>query len=142
MAYMNQEKKKIIKEELKKVVPENWKFSLSVLHQSKIVFKLKSADVDILQNIAENIDSENHYSLDKGYFDINPYYLDRQFSGEVLENMEKIKKALYVINHDNSDIMTDYFDVGYYVDMCIGDYDKPFVFTPPVESSKKRKMRI
>jgi hypothetical protein len=30
-------------------------------------------------------------------------------------------------NHDNSDIMTDYFDVGWYVDVNIGLWNKPYI---------------
>jgi hypothetical protein len=29
-------------------------------------------------------------------------------------------------NHDNSDVQTDYFDVGWYVDVNIGSWDKPY----------------
>jgi len=30
-------------------------------------------------------------------------------------------------NHDNSDIMTDYFDVGWYISVRLGKWDKPYV---------------
>ena len=30
-------------------------------------------------------------------------------------------------NHDNSDIQTDYFDVGWYVDVNAGIWNKPYV---------------
>ena len=29
-------------------------------------------------------------------------------------------------NHDNSDIQTDYFDVGWYIDVNIGKWNKPY----------------
>ena len=32
-------------------------------------------------------------------------------------------------NYDNSDIQTDYFDIGWYVDINVGKWDKPFVYT-------------
>jgi hypothetical protein len=31
-----------------------------------------------------------------------------------------------VKNHDNSDIMTDYFDVGWYVNIYVGKWNKPY----------------
>jgi hypothetical protein len=31
-------------------------------------------------------------------------------------------------NYDNSDSMTDYFDIGWYVWLSIGQWDKEFVF--------------
>jgi hypothetical protein len=30
-------------------------------------------------------------------------------------------------NHDRSDIQTDYFDVGWYVDVNIGRWNKPYI---------------
>ena len=31
-------------------------------------------------------------------------------------------------NHDNSDAMTDYFDIGWYTTVEVGAYDKPYQF--------------
>jgi hypothetical protein len=31
--------------------------------------------------------------------------------------------------YDNTDIMTDYFDVSHYIDISIGKWDKPYAFT-------------
>jgi hypothetical protein len=30
-------------------------------------------------------------------------------------------------NHDNSDSQTDYFDVGWYVDVKVGKWNKPYI---------------
>ena len=35
-------------------------------------------------------------------------------------------QALNTDNHDNSDIQTDYFDVGHYVELNIGTWEKPY----------------
>ena len=29
-------------------------------------------------------------------------------------------------NYDNSDVQTDYFDTGWYIDINIGSWDKPY----------------
>jgi hypothetical protein len=34
-------------------------------------------------------------------------------------------------NWNRSDIMTDYFDVGHYIDLTFGTWDKPFQNTSP-----------
>ena len=36
---------------------------------------------------------------------------------------------MMVGNHNNSDISTDYFDVGWYIDINIGKWDKPYEVT-------------
>jgi hypothetical protein len=60
-------------------------------------------------------------------FGINPYwYQDHCKDQELKETLSKILAAINSENHDNSDIMTDYFDVGYYVDIRFGRWDKPF----------------
>jgi hypothetical protein len=33
---------------------------------------------------------------------------------------------MMVGNHDKSDVMTDYFNVGWYIDINIGKWDKPY----------------
>jgi len=113
IAYMNQEMKAEIRAELKKVLPKSWKWSLGVKHYSTIVLTISKADVNLLKD-------------DATYADINTFHLGHHFSGEVLAVFEKIVKALNLNNHDNSDVMTDYFDVGHYVNLNIGKYNKPF----------------
>jgi hypothetical protein len=123
MAYMNQEKKRAINEELKKVVPKGWKYSLSVRNHSSIVMTISKADVDLV--------GLSHYPDDRKayrYLDLNIYHLHNAYDGELLEIFEKIKAALNLDNYDNSDSQSDYFDVGHYVDIKVGAYDKPFQF--------------
>jgi len=31
-------------------------------------------------------------------------------------------------NHNNSDIQTDYFDVGWYITVNLGKYDTPYIY--------------
>lgn len=137
MAYMDQGKKAKIAAELKKVIPKDWKYSLGVRNHSTIVLTIRSAPVDIIENINERIrrlhdndvmasHNSNMVTNDYTHFQVNEYYLERQFSGEILTIMEKIKDALNLNNHDNSDSQTDYFDVGHYVSLNIGAWDKPF----------------
>lgn len=142
MAYMNQEKKKLINEALKKVVPENWKYSLRVHNHSSITMTIKSADMDLLGEIANNNSNlVNKHELKDSYFSVNHYHLEKTFSGPTLEIFKNIVNALNTNNHDNSEIMTDYFDVGHYVHLQIGSYDKPFTYTP-VDNTNKKKNKI
>ena len=64
--------------------------------------------------------------------DVNPYHVRTHVADEcVADVLQKIVDALNTDNHDRSDIMTDYFDVGHYVDLHIGRWDRPFVCTNP-----------
>lgn len=138
MAYMNQEKKAKIAANLKKVVPKEWKYSLSVRNHSTIVFTLRQAPMDLLGNIREAVVSNCGYLNDppqvKTYWSVNSYHVESQFTGAAKEVMVKIRDALNDGNHDRSDIQSDYFDVGWYVDINIGTWDNPFLDTVPAKT--------
>lgn len=115
MAFMNQERKKLLAAEVAKVVPAGWKYSLAVRNHSTIVMTISEAPLRLMRN--EKSES------------INPYYVEKYY-GEG-HPLVAIVKALNVGNHDRSDMMTDYFDVGWYVDVNLGRWDKPFISTLP-----------
>jgi hypothetical protein len=145
MAYMNQENKAKIAANLKKVVPAGWKYSLAVRNHSTLVFTLRQAPVDILGNIRGAVeakgnaydDSPNKVKVET-YWQVNPYYVESQFTGEVRDVMLRIKDALNDGNWDKSDIQTDYFNVGWYVDINIGSWNDPFLDTVPVAYRVKK----
>lgn len=133
MAYMNQEKKAKIKENLNKVLKgTNIKFSLRVRNHTTIECTIKSAPIDFIENFNETCSKNPRYVKDgftkqTGSIDVNTYWYKEHFSGKPLEVIDKIVKALYSADYyDNSDIMTDYFDTAYYVNLSIGRWDKPF----------------
>lgn len=150
MAWMNQERKALIAAELKKVVPAGWKYTLAVRNGSTIVMTVTQAPVDIIGEMLR-VSSEKDFSASSKKdptqrptnMDVNPYYLDRQFDGELLGTMSKIMDALNLRNvsgkgnWDNSDLMTDYFDVGWYVDLNIGSWNRPFLDVVRPEEVKK-----
>jgi len=126
MAYMNQAKKAKIAEALKKVMPRGWKYTLRVRDHSTIVCTIRQAPVDLMAAVARN-----EYNRDDTYFTVNTYHVRSYFEDEcVADVMERIVAALNTGNWDRSDIQTDYFDVGHYVDLRIGSWDKPFVYKP------------
>lgn len=126
MAYMNQEKKAKIAEALKKVMPRGWKYTLRVRDHSTIVCTIRQAPVDLMAAVARN-----EYNRDDAYFTVNTYHVRNYFADEcVADVMERIVAALNTGNWDRSDTQTDYFDVGHYVDLRIGTWDKPFVYKP------------
>lgn len=127
MAYMNQQRKAIIAAALKKVIPAGWKYSLAVKHCSTIVLTISEAPVDLLAEVRGMVGG--NLPASSGNWSFNPYYLHNQLDAS-LKLFESIKGAMNVGNHDRSDIQTDYFDVGWYITIQIGKWDKPFVFKP------------
>lgn len=134
MAYMSQEKKAKIKAELDKVVPRNWKWSLSVLHHSTIVFTVRSAPTDLVQAWVDGANADRARHGDeplqaRGHVQVNEYHMDSTFSGALLEMLDRIKDALNLDNHDRSDAQSDHFDVGHYISINFGAWNKPFICT-------------
>lgn len=124
MAYMNQERKSILAAALKKVVPTGWKYTLAVRHHATIVMTITEAPVDLIAEInACALGGDRHVV---GHTTLNPYHYERSF-GPSLKTMRAIFEALNTGNHDRSDLMTDYFDVGWYVDVNIGRRERDFV---------------
>lgn len=133
MAYMNQEKKKLIVEHIKPILKAyKMKGTLSIRNHSTIVLTLSEGKLELLRNYCATYEPRhnllsNGQSLGEiGYLRVNPYYLREYHSGVCLEFLEKITAAMNIGNHDRSDIMTDYFDVGWYVDINIGTYKKTY----------------
>lgn len=129
MAYVSKEKKALIAAALKAAgINKRLKYSLSVRHHSTIVMKIKSGDVDF--NGEFNYDKLRFGETPKA--SVNPYWYGDHFKGDSLEVLRKIFAALNLqgvegqANFDKSDPMSDYFHVGWYVDVELGGgYGKP-----------------
>ena len=124
MAYMSQDRKKQIKEALKEVVPMDWKWSLSVDNHSTLVLTVQNAPINLLEMLSDKYG----YQKAAGYADVNTYYLKSAFENyeEIGDIFSSILDVMNGGNHDNSDSVTDYFDVGWYNTIRLGKYDKPF----------------
>jgi hypothetical protein len=122
MAYMNQEKKKKLAPTIKQVLKKhNMKGSLSVDNYSSLRLTLQSGSIDFkyTDRNGETIRNINEYWY-QDHFKDNP---------EALAFLSEVIPAMNNGNHDNSDIMTDYFDVGWYISVNLGKYDKPYTVT-------------
>lgn len=127
MAYMNQEKKAKIKAALQKVMPKDWKWSLSVDHYSTIVLTIKSAPVDLIDEVLYV--SKSNQTEKPVSHDVNIYWLDKQFDFhlELFKNILCAAKSAEWF--DESDVQSDYFHTAYYIDIRIGRWNKPFIVT-------------
>lgn len=135
MAYMSQEKKKELAPRIKKVLEKyGIKGSLGVHHHSTLVLKIKSGKIDFVQDYNETMQSKpyglpNYWQPAKDHIDINTYRYKDNHSGEALKFLSELLPIMNEGNWDKSDIMTDYFNVGWYVSVHVGDYSKPYEVT-------------
>lgn len=131
MAYMSQERKKGIAAKLKAALEGTGiKYSLAVRNGSTLVCTISKAQIDFLANynaaMASNPYKSQHWMPAEKHLDVNPYHWRDYFTGDVLNIIGRIMACLNDGNHDRSDLQSDYFDVGWYVDLQIGKWDKPF----------------
>ena len=121
MAYMSQERKKKLAPVIKKICKKHGvKATLSVRNHSTLNLNVSEGPIKFTftNNRGEVIkNSVNEYWYHESYAD-NPKAL--AFLSEVIPAMNNG-------NHDNSDIMTDYFDVGWYISVNIGKWDKEYI---------------
>ena len=133
MAYMSQEMKKALAPQIKAVLKKHgYKASISVYHHSKLNVTIRSGATDLIE--VENqrrIKAGNSYKVEAAYT-VNPYCIDSVYTGKIKEFLTELRDAMNgngcatVKNHNNSDSQSDYFDVGWYIDISVGTYDKPY----------------
>jgi hypothetical protein len=131
MAYFNQERKAKLAPAIKALLKKyNVKGSLAVRNHSSFVLNIKSGAIDFIGNY------NNTVAAQPGGFragnpavkslDVNPYWYQEHFDGRALDFFKEIFTAMNVGNHDRSDIQSDYFDVGWYVDVNVGSWNQPY----------------
>ena len=128
MAYMSQEKKKELAPKIKAVLKKyGVKGSISVSHHSNLVVRLKEGKVDLY---GEYLNGDN-WCGSHGSDSVNTYHLDSHFTGKSLVFLKELHAAMMDGNWDKSDVMTDYFNVGWYTDIVLGKRmdGKPYVYT-------------
>ena len=135
MAYCSQELKAKLAPTIKAICKKyGVKATLSVHNHSTLCLNIKSGKIDFIGNI-NKVCGNDHYQVARGftpvkdYADVNPYHYKSHFDGKALKFLQEVIPAMNRGNHDNSDIMTDYFDVGWYIDVNIGRWNKPYELT-------------
>lgn len=129
MAYVSQEDKKEMAPAIKACLKKYcMKGSISVRHYSTLVVTVKSGKLDIIGNYMNKSRHAQERNEAPENIDVNLYWLDDHYDGEVLEFLKEMSAALKGENYfDKSDVMTDYFHTSHYFDLKIGKWNKPFV---------------
>jgi hypothetical protein len=122
MAYMNQEKKKVIAAKLKPVLKKyGVKGTLSVRSHMSIVLNVKSGKIDFFNDYGDVEDAK------KFGIQVNPYWFQDHFTGKAKEFLADAFDALKAAGYyNNSDAQIDFFDCAYYYDINIGKWNKPY----------------
>lgn len=139
MAYMNQEKKAKIVAAVKPILKKyGIKGTFAVRGHMTICLNIKEGKIDFIENYIGTDAALPHagkmsadqvaYVRKNKTLDINPYWFQEHFSGNakkfLMEVFNGMKSAGW---YDKSDAQTDYFDTAYYVDVNVGQWDKPYV---------------
>jgi len=133
MAYMSQEKKAKIAPAVKAICNKyGVKASLAVRNHMTLALNIKAGSIDFIGN-SNAVCGADFYQVSRGftpntsgYDQVNPYHFQNHYSGKALAFLTEVLAAMNVGNHDRSDIQSDYFDVGWYVDVNIGKWDAPY----------------
>lgn len=117
MAYITKEQVAEKRKAIKAALPakDGWKFSVRNEHHS-------SLHIDIMQ-----YPKEYDFPLRAN---INQYYYDKDDSGWTDKQKEVIRVMLEIAKDgwwDKSDIMTDYFYTAWYINLGVGQYDRPAI---------------
>ena len=144
MAYVLQEMKKDLAPQIKAVLKKyGLKGSIGVRHHSSLVVNIKSGILDLVgasnrHRIEEAKRRGNEPYIDN-YIQVNENYVSdwmkaigeskiAKFYDELVAAMKGVGSQS-VEWYNNSDIMTDYFDRAYYIDINVGQWNKPYEVT-------------
>lgn len=138
MAYVSKQNIDSKRDRVKAILKKyKLKGTLSGTNDSTLTLKIKEGALDFIKNHADTEAAKPygrpaHMSSiedlrNAKYLSINPYWYHEHHSGDCLAFLKEVMEVLNEGNHDNSDIQSDYFDVGWYVNIKIGQWDKPYV---------------
>ena len=134
MAYVSQEMKAKLSPAIKAICKKyGVKASIAVRHHSTLVLNIKSSKIDFLTNYNEVASKRPGFADRGGYtvktdLQVNPYCTDECFSGKAAKFFAEIIPAMKGPDFfDHSDAQTDYFHCSHYIDINVGQWNKPFV---------------
>ena len=119
MAYVSQDLKAKIAPQVKAILKKyKIKGSLAVCNHSTLVLNIKEGVLDFYKDYVQ---------AECGSIQVNPYHYKSHFEGKSKAFLSEVIPAMNAGNWDKSDIQSDYFNVGWYVGVNIGKWNKPYV---------------
>lgn len=118
MAYMSQDRKAQLSPRIKEVLAKYGMKATISTDRHSISVNIKSGPIDFANSRKKESEFFNHQ--------VNTYWIEDVYTGIACEFLLSLKSAMNMGNWDNSDIQTDYFDVGWYIHINIGKWNKPY----------------
>jgi hypothetical protein len=133
MAYVSQELKSKLSPAIKAVCKKyGVKASIAVRSHMTLCLNIKSGAIDFIGN-SNRVCGADFYQVARGfkpnttgYDQVNPYHFQNHYDGDARAFLTEVLAVMNDGNWDKSDIQSDYFNVGWYVDVNIGAWNKPY----------------
>ena len=133
MAYVSQELKSKLSPAIKAVCKKyGIKASIAVRSHMTLCLNVKSGAIDFIGN-SNRVCGGDFYQVQRGfkpnttgYDQVNPYHFQNHYDGDAKAFLTEVLAVMNDGNWDKSDIQSDYFNVGWYVDVNIGTWNKPY----------------
>ena len=133
MAYVSQERKAKLAPAIKAVMKKyDVKGTIAVRNHSTLVINIRQGKLNFIGNyndesLARDPSGTRQIHIAKDYIDVNPYWHQEHFTGKCKEFLAELFAAAKGTEwYDRSDAMTDYFDTAYYIDVNVGNWNKPY----------------
>ncbi len=118
MAYIDQAKKNELSPAIKAVCKKyGVKATIGIDHRTTLVLNIREGQIDFHAAYA---------GTPRECIQVNPYSIDQAWTGEARKFLAAVHAAMMTGNHDRSDMQSDYFDVGWFVEINIGSWEKPY----------------
>ena len=117
MAYVSKQLKAELAPAIRAVLNnDNVKGTIAVRNHSTLVVNIKQGAIDF-----------EDYSHGDGYIQVNTYWIDTHYKGVARDFLNELKAAMEGPGfYNNDDAMTDYFNRSHYIDINIGQWNKPY----------------
>ena len=138
MAYVSQDLKAKLAPAIKSILKRyGVKGSLAVRNHSTLVLNVKSGKIDFIGNYIKT-DAEKRYGVpmsaeqvayiqNKKCLDVNTHWFQEHYSGTARKFLDEMISAMRGPEFfDHTDAQTDYFHCSHYIDINIGQWNKPY----------------
>ena len=133
MAYVSSELKAKLAPEIKAICKKyKVKASIAVNNHSTLCLNIKSAPIDFIGNFNKVSGAQPRgipFQPATGDLRVNEYWYKEHFDGKALEFLGEVIPAMNVGNFDRSDSQSDYYCVGWYINVNMGKWNQPFELT-------------
>jgi hypothetical protein len=138
MAYVDQSLKAKLAPTIRAICKKyGIKASIAVRHHSTLVLNIRQGSIDFIENYIATDAAKNYsnkmsedqvaYIRKNRSLDVNTYWVKDHYSGKAKEFLVAMIAAMEGPDFFNKDdAQTDYFHRSHYIDINIGQWDKPY----------------